>query len=48
MEAVEWFAQRGILVTPGHFYGQAGASHVRVALTATDSNIEAAARRLTA
>jgi succinyldiaminopimelate transaminase len=48
MESVEWFAERGIVVAPGHFYGPAGASHVRVALTATDSDIESAARRITA
>ena len=39
-------ADRGILVAPGSFYGAAGAQHVRVALTATDERIEAAAQRL--
>jgi succinyldiaminopimelate transaminase len=39
-------AGHGILVTPGTFYGEAGAAHVRVSLTATDERIEAAARRL--
>lgn len=39
-------AQRGILVAPGDFYGTAGARHVRVALTATDERISAAAQRL--
>jgi succinyldiaminopimelate transaminase len=39
-------AERGILVAPGTFYGVAGAQHVRIALTATDERIEAAARRL--
>ena len=39
-------ADRGILVAPGSFYGAAGAEHVRVALTATDERIEAAAQRL--
>ncbi|BBY34737.1 succinyldiaminopimelate transaminase [Mycolicibacter minnesotensis] len=43
---VEWLAQRGILVAPGEFYGPAGAHHVRVALTATDERIAAAAARL--
>lgn len=43
---VEWLAQRGILVAPGEFYGPAGAHHVRVALTATDERIAAAATRL--
>lgn len=44
--SVEWLAQRGILVAPGEFYGPAGAQHVRVALTATDERIAAAATRL--
>jgi aspartate/methionine/tyrosine aminotransferase len=39
-------AELGILVAPGTFYGAAGARHVRVALTATDERIEAAAQRL--
>ena len=38
----------GILVTPGSVYGTAGARHVRVALTATDEQVAAAARRLAA
>ena len=37
----------GILVAPGEFYGAAGACHVRVALTATDERVAAAAERLT-
>jgi aspartate/methionine/tyrosine aminotransferase len=43
---VDWFAARGILVAPGSFYGPAGSSHVRLALTATDERIAAAAARL--
>ncbi len=43
---VGWLAERGILVAPGEFYGPAGAEHVRVALTATDERIAAAADRL--
>lgn len=43
---VSALAGHGILVTPGTFYGTAGASHVRISLTATDERIEAAARRL--
>jgi succinyldiaminopimelate transaminase len=39
-------AELGILVAPGLFYGPAGANHVRVALTATDERVAAAARRL--
>ena len=36
----------GILVAPGDFYGPAGAQHVRVAITATDERVAAAATRL--
>lgn len=41
-----WFAERGILVAPGDFYGPDGARHVRVALTATDERVATAAARL--
>jgi succinyldiaminopimelate transaminase len=41
-----WAADCGILVTPGSVYGAAGARHVRVALTATDERVAAAASRL--
>ncbi|GAA3046232.1 succinyldiaminopimelate transaminase [Gordonia defluvii] len=41
-----WLAQRGILAAPGDFYGPAGATHVRIALTASDEQIAQAARRL--
>jgi aspartate/methionine/tyrosine aminotransferase len=44
---VDWFAARGILVAPGSFYGPDGESFVRLALTATDERIAAAAARLT-
>ncbi|MHC1559858.1 succinyldiaminopimelate transaminase [Actinomycetospora sp. C-140] len=43
---VDRLAARGILVAPGEFYGPAGAAHVRVALTASDERIAAAAQRL--
>jgi succinyldiaminopimelate transaminase len=43
---VRRLAEAGVLVAPGEFYGPAGARHVRVALTATDERIEAAAERL--
>ncbi|MGN6782538.1 MAG: succinyldiaminopimelate transaminase [Marmoricola sp.] len=43
---VDWFADRGILVAPGSFYGAAGARHVRIAFTATDERIAAAVDRL--
>jgi succinyldiaminopimelate transaminase len=45
-DTVAWFAERGILVAPGEFYGARGARHVRIALTATDERIEAAVARL--
>jgi succinyldiaminopimelate transaminase len=41
-------ADLGVLVAPGTFYGVSGARHVRVALTATDERVAAAAARLTA
>ena len=44
--SVDRLADLGILVAPGTFYGAAGARHVRVALTATDERIAAAAERL--
>jgi succinyldiaminopimelate transaminase len=44
--SVDWFAERGILVAPGIFYGPAGQRHVRVALTATGERVESAAGRL--
>lgn len=45
---VDWLAERGILVAPGDFYGEAGRRHVRIGLTAPDERIDAAARRLNA
>ena len=39
-------AELGVLVAPGAFYGRAGEQHVRVAFTATDERVEAAATRL--
>ena len=46
--SVEWLAQRGILATPGGFYGEKGKNHIRIAMTATDSQISDAVRRLKA
>ena len=46
--SVQVLAEAGILVAPGEFYGPAGQQHVRVALTATDERIDAAADRLAA
>ncbi len=45
-ESVRVLSEIGILVSPGEFYGPAGAGHIRVALTATDERIAAAAARL--
>ncbi len=46
-DTVAWLAERGILVAPGAFYGRAGGQHVRIAFTATDERVGAAAARLT-
>ncbi|GAA3639666.1 succinyldiaminopimelate transaminase [Microlunatus ginsengisoli] len=46
--SVDFLATYGILAAPGDFYGEAAASYVRVALTATDERVSAAADRLTA
>ncbi|MEV0897697.1 succinyldiaminopimelate transaminase [Actinoplanes sp. NPDC049802] len=43
---VDRLARRGILAAPGAFYGPAAARHVRIALTATDERVAAAADRL--
>lgn len=47
-ETVSALASVGVLVAPGAFYGAAGGRHVRMALTATDERIAAAAERLSA
>jgi succinyldiaminopimelate transaminase len=44
--SVDRLAERGILVAPGSFYGPGGGRHVRVALTAPDERVAAAAARL--
>jgi succinyldiaminopimelate transaminase len=46
-DTVAWFADRGVLVAPGSFYGPAGGRHVRVAFTATDERVDAGVDRLT-
>ena len=43
-KTVDYFANLGILVTPGSFYGSD--NFVRIALTATDENIEKAVERI--
>ena len=40
------FAELGIVVAPGDFYGEAGAGRVRMSLTDTDERMETAAARL--
>ncbi|GAA4829429.1 succinyldiaminopimelate transaminase [Luteimicrobium xylanilyticum] len=45
-QTVNDLAGLGILVGPGAFYGSAGLSHVRVALTASDERVAEAAARL--
>ena len=45
-DSVSWLAEIGILATPGIFYGQAGAKHIRIAMTATDAQIADAASRI--
>ena len=47
-ESVSWLAQRGILATPGSFYGSHGARHIRIAMTATDAQIADAVQRIKA
>ncbi|MFC0675771.1 succinyldiaminopimelate transaminase [Brachybacterium hainanense] len=46
LRSVGRLADLGILCAPGMFYGEAGDAFVRVALTATDERIAAAATRL--
>ena len=46
-DTISWLAGLGIVVAPGDFYGEAGRRHVRVALTATDERVQAAAFRIT-
>ncbi len=45
-DTVARLAERGIVVGPGVFYGDAGNGYVRVALTGTDERIDAAVDRL--
>ena len=46
--SVAWLAERGILATPGSFYGEQGKNHIRIAMTATDAQIADAVQRLKA
>jgi len=45
-DQVSWFSERGIIVTPGRFYGEAGERHIRIALTASDEAIEKVVDRI--
>ena len=45
-DSVAWLAELGIIATPGVFYGELGASHIRIAMTATDDQINEAAKRI--
>ncbi|PNI10211.1 succinyldiaminopimelate transaminase [Arthrobacter sp. AFG7.2] len=45
-DTVARMADRGIVVGPGVFYGDAGNGYIRVALTGSDERIDAAAARL--
>lgn len=47
-QSVDELARLGIIVGPGHFYGEHSQHYVRIALTASDDDIHEAARRLTA
>ena len=44
--SVAWLAERGILATPGSFYGEQGKNHIRIAMTASDAHIAEAVQRL--
>ena len=46
-DSVSWLAELGIIATPGVFYGEGGAAHIRIAMTATDAHISEAASRIT-
>jgi succinyldiaminopimelate transaminase len=45
-DSVAWLADLGIIATPGIFYGERGARHIRIAMTATDEHITEAAQRI--
>jgi succinyldiaminopimelate transaminase len=45
-DSVSWLAELGVIATPGIFYGDLGASHIRIAMTATDAQIAEAAARI--
>lgn len=43
-KTVDWFANLGVLVTPGSFYGSE--KFIRIALTATDESIDLVVERI--
>jgi len=45
-DIVEFMATRGIIVGPGTFYGERGANHVRMSLTAPDDRVDQGAERM--
>ena len=45
-DSVSWLAERGVIATPGIFYGELGASYIRIAMTAIDAQIAEAAARI--
>lgn len=45
-QSVSWFAERGILVTPGSFYGSSASQFIRVALTSSDEKINEVVERI--
>lgn len=45
-DLVKIFAEQGILVAPGSFYGSAGKNSVRISITATDDDIKTASERI--
>ncbi|QIK62373.1 succinyldiaminopimelate transaminase [Leucobacter viscericola] len=47
-DSVAEFAKLGIVVGPGHFYGDDSPQHVRLALTASDEHVAEAASRISA
>ena len=45
-KSVDWLASLGVIATPGIFYGSDGSQHIRIAMTATDKQINDAAARI--
>jgi succinyldiaminopimelate transaminase len=45
-ETVKWFSELGVIVTPGEFYGEESKNFIRIALTASDENIDKVIKRI--